>query len=178
MSKNDAINFYETRKLLFPFVGGIIQREKKGEKEVLMQTRWKPDRDPFYSGTLEFPAGILDVGYENIYDALEREILEETGLKLKSIINDNQTQIHSPKKVDGSFGFRPFCCVQQLNKGYPWIGFIFLCEAEEGELKAQEDEVKNVLWMKALEVKEMLENTPEKLFTLEVPAWEYYFSQS
>ena len=38
-----------------PIVSAIIEREHNGEKEILVQTRWKPERDPLYSGTLEIP---------------------------------------------------------------------------------------------------------------------------
>ena len=31
-----------------PIVSAIIEREHHGEKEILVQTRWKPDRDPRY----------------------------------------------------------------------------------------------------------------------------------
>ena len=41
----------------FPIVSTLIEREHNGETEILVQTRWKPDRDPLYSGTLEIPAG-------------------------------------------------------------------------------------------------------------------------
>jgi hypothetical protein len=37
-------------------VSVIIERERDGDVEVLLQTRWKPDHDPVYSGTLEIPA--------------------------------------------------------------------------------------------------------------------------
>jgi 8-oxo-dGTP pyrophosphatase MutT (NUDIX family) len=38
-------------------VSAIVERERDGEIEVLVQTRWKPGQDPAYSGTLEIPAG-------------------------------------------------------------------------------------------------------------------------
>ena len=40
-----------------PIVSAIIEREHNGEQEILVQTRWKPERDPLYSGALEIPAG-------------------------------------------------------------------------------------------------------------------------
>ena len=163
--------------MAIPFVGGIIERVSDGEVEILMQTRWKPSHDPLYSGTLEFPAGVLDKPYELVYETLKREIKEECGLTLKRIKNDSQTKKYKPKGSDESFGFRPFCCVQQLKNGKPWIGFIFLCEVENSEPKAQASEVKDVQWMKASEVKRIFENAPEKLFTVEIAAWEYYFKE-
>ena len=63
-----------------PSSPAIIGREHDGEREILVQTRWKPDRDPLYAGTLEVPAGGMHV-YENVYDAVKREVLEETGLR-------------------------------------------------------------------------------------------------
>lgn len=161
-----------------PFVGGIIERVNNGETELLIQTRWKPERDPIYSGTFEFPAGILDKGYESVYEALKREIFEEAGLKLKCVKNDSQTRVISTNKNDASFGFRPFCNVQQLRNGRPWVGFIFLCEVEEGNAVAQKSEVKDVQWMKKEDLRTLFENEPEKLFTLELPAWEYYFKSN
>jgi 8-oxo-dGTP pyrophosphatase MutT (NUDIX family) len=161
-----------------PYVGGIIEREVNGEKEVLIQTRWKPGISPLYSGCFEFPAGALDKPYENIYVALAREIKEETGLTLKSVVGDSRTRMYTPKSNDLSFGFRPFCCTQQLKEGVPWIGFVFICEVEPGEPKAQQEEVKDIRWMNVNEVKKIFTNTPEKLFTLEIAAWEYYFEKN
>lgn len=167
----------ETYKMAIPFVGGIIERNNGGEIELLMQTRWKPNNDPLYSGTFEFPAGELDKPYENIYETLAREIKEECGLTLKSIRGDSQTKKYRPKGSDESFGFRPYCCVQQLKDGRPWIGFIFICEVENGEPMAQVSEAKNPQWMKMSEVKKIFENEPEKLFTLEIGAWEFYLEE-
>ncbi len=163
--------------MAIPYVGAIIERDVNGETEVLMQTRWKPQADPLYSGTLEFPAGVLDKPYEKVYDTLAREIEEECGLKLKVVKGDSQTKLYSPQQSDGAFGFRPFCCTQQLKDGKPWIGFIFVCEVEAGEPKAQLSEAKDAKWMKVGEVKELFEKHPERLFTVEIPAWEYYFNK-
>jgi 8-oxo-dGTP pyrophosphatase MutT (NUDIX family) len=165
------------KQYCIPFVGGIIERQFNGQTELLIQTRWKPERDPKYSGTFEFTAGTMDIAFESAYDTLRREIEEETGLKLKSIKNDSQTKTYSPQRDDKSFGFRPFCCVQQLKNGRPWVGFIFLCEVEDGELKAQESQLKDLRWVSKKEMYETFTKTPEKIFTLEIPAWEYYFNE-
>ena len=164
-------------KWAIPFVGAIIERENNGEKEILVQTRWKPEYDARYSGTIEIPAGALDKGHTDVFEMIRNEIFEETGLKLKNVKNISKTQKFSPKEDEASFGFRPFCCVQQLKNGRPWIGFIFLCEVEPGELVAQTNEVKDVRWMKKKELLEIFKNNPEKIFTLELPAFEYYFNE-
>jgi SAM-dependent methyltransferase len=160
-----------------PYVGAIIERENSGEIEVLIQTRWKPHSDALYTGTFEFPAGTLDKPFENIYETLAREIDEECGLKLKSIKGDVKTQIFHSNKDDAVFGFRPFCCTQQLKNGKPWIGFVFICEVENGTPKAQLDECQDIKWVRVKEIKKIFDETPEKLFALEIPAWEYYFKE-
>src|SRR5438552_14767154 len=99
------------------------------EPEILVQTRWKPERDPLYSGTLEIPAGGMHV-YENVYDAVKREVLEETGLRVTSFSPDIRTKTYAPKD-DDCFAFVPFCCQQQLKGGLPRVGFVFLCQVEE-----------------------------------------------
>lgn len=163
--------------MAIPYVGAIIERENKGVIEVLIQTRWKPQSDPVYTGTFEFPVGTLDKPYENIYEALAREIDEECGLKLKSITGDSTTAIVESNKNDAVFGFRPFCCTQQLKNGKPWIGFVFICEVENTVPKAYSDESKDIKWVKASEIKQLFTQSPEMLFTLERPAWEYYFKE-
>lgn len=159
----------------FPIVSAIIERTYNGEHQILIQTRWKPQRDPVYSGTLEIPAGWINK-YENIYDALKREVYEETGLKVISINPNIRTKIHSPKN-DGSFAFVPFCCQQQIKGGKPWIGFVFICEVEDKEPNAQSDEVKDIKWINIKDLKEIYDNHPEKIFTLQLGVLDYYLSQ-
>lgn len=164
-------------KLAIPYVGAIVERENNGVKEVLLSTRWKPHADPVYSGTFEFPAGVLDKPYESVYDTVAREIEEEVGLTLKAIKGEDKTKVYSPKGSDEIIAFRPFCCTQQLKDGKPWVGFVFIAEVEDGEPKAQLSETKDAKWVAADEVKRLVENSPEQFFGLELPAWEYYLKQ-
>ncbi len=158
-----------------PVVSAIIERVRDGKTEILVQTRWKPERDPIYSGTLEIPAGWIDK-YENVYDALRREVFEETGLTIIKIKDDRQTNEHKTDKDDCSFAFTPFCCQQQLKGGRPWIGFVFLCEVEDTQPIAQQEEVKDIRWMAKDELRELFLQTPEKIFTLQLGVLDYYFS--
>lgn len=181
---HNLIRFIGTRRsrqtfsMAIPYCGAIIERIQNGEKELFIQTRWKPHADPVYSGTLEFPAGVLDKPFEDVHDTLAREIKEEASLTLKAIRQDERTSILSTGKGDDIIGFRPYCCTQQLKNGKPWIGFVFVCEVEPGEEPiAQLSEAKDAKWMKASEVRVLYENSPEKLFGLELPAWHYYFNE-
>lgn len=156
-----------------PVVSAIIERIRGGKKQILVMTRWKPDRDPVYSGTLEIPAGHIDA-YENVYKALRREVFEETGLKIVKFTPDLKTKIYAPRH-DGAFAFMPFCCQQQLENGRPWIGFVFLCEVEDGEPIPQEGETKDITWMDCDVLKKILERSPEKIFTLQLGVLDFYF---
>lgn len=158
--------------LNIPFVAGIIQRVNDGKKELYLQKRTNSNPTKYY-GTLEFSAGVLDVPYERIEDAIAREIHEETGTKLENIVHFDKTKDYSPNN-DGSYGFKPFCCVKQVKDGAPWVGFIFVCEVS-GEIQNQVSESADGRWYSYDEVKDMFMQTTEKFFTLELPAWEYYF---
>src|SRR5215510_6147255 len=102
-----------------PIVSAIIEREHDGTKEILVPTRWKPERDPQYSGTLEIPAGGLHP-YENVYDAVKREVLEETGLRVTNFYPDISTKTYATRD-DDCFAFVPFCCQQQLQGELPRV---------------------------------------------------------
>ena len=164
-------------KTNIPVVSAIVERVHNGVTQVLVQTRWKPESDPVYSGTLEIPAGWVDE-YENVYDALKREVLEETGLVITRIKPDRHTAIHGTQKNDASFAFLPFCCQQQLKGGKLWIGFVFLCEVEDTEPVAQGTEVKDIRWMSKDELRKIFEESPDSIFTLQLGVLDYYFSNT
>ena len=155
-------------------VSVIVEREHNGEVEVLVQTRWKPERDPVYSGTLEIPAGGIE-SYENIYEAARREVKEETGLHVRSFHPDIQTRTYAPRE-DDCFAFVPFCCQQQLKGGIPRIGIVFVCRVEDGEPRPGAREVEEILWLKVAELREIVERQPERVFTLQLPVLDYYLS--
>jgi len=155
-------------------VSAIIEREHAGETEVLVQTRWKPTRDPEYSGTLEIPAGGIHA-YENVYEAVKREVLEETGLHVKGFYPDIRTKTYAPRG-DDCFAFVPFCCQQQLRGGVPRIGIVFICQVEDEEPVPGQGEVQGTVWMKRSELRRIVDTTPERIFTLQLPVFDYYLS--
>lgn len=158
-----------------PAVSLIIEREKNNETEILIQTRWKPDKDPVYSGCIEIPGGCIET-YENIYETIKREVKEETGLKVIKITPDIKSSIYKPRK-DAAFAFLPFCCEQQLKNGKPWIGFVFICQVENKIPVIQESENKDVRWINKNELKEIFENSPEKIFTFQLGVFDFYFNK-
>jgi 8-oxo-dGTP diphosphatase len=138
--------------------------------------RWKPDRDPHYSGTIEIPAGGMN-RYENVYDAVKREVLEETGLQVISFYPDIRTKTYAPKD-DDCFAFVPFCCQQQLKGGLPRVGFVFLCRVVDAEPVPQHEEVRDIRWMKTSELRKIIEETPERIFTLHLGVLDYYLNDA
>lgn len=158
-----------------PIVSAIIERERDGDIEVLIQTRWKPDKDPKYSGSLEIPAGGINP-FENIYDALKREVLEETGLHVIGFRPDIQTRTHT-QRDDEAFAFAPFCC-QQETRGKPRIGFVFVCIVEDVEPVPAPREVRNIQWIKRSALRRLVEETPERIFTFQLGALDYYLNFS
>jgi len=162
-------------EICIPVVSAIIERTYNGHTEVLIQTRWQPDTDPKYSGTIEIPSGWIGK-YENVYDALKREIFEETGLTVTRIKPRIKTTTYSVVD-DGSFAFVPFCCLQQTQNGLPWMGFVFICEVAEAETRHQESENKDVRWIERSKFKQLFTDTPEKIFTFQLGALELYFRE-
>jgi 8-oxo-dGTP pyrophosphatase MutT (NUDIX family) len=157
-----------------PIVSAIIERERDGEIEVLIQTRWKPGIDPKYSGTLEIPAGGIGK-HENVYAALKREVYEETGLRVIDIKPNVQTETYS-RWGDEVFAFVPFCC-QQQTKGTARVGFVFLCTVEDREPNPNRDEVRDIQWVNRRELRTLLEETPERIFTFQLGVLHFYLDR-
>ena len=155
-------------------VSAIIEKVEDGKRYIFMQTRWKPKASPTYLGVLEIPAGGID-GYESAYDAIAREVREETGLEITRFIDDEQTSVMYTRPGDASIAFRPFLCQQVLetNGGLPWVGFVFRCEAI-GTIEMQTSEAKDPRWVSIDELDEILRTTPEKIFSLQFATLRYY----
>lgn len=159
-----------------PVISAILEKEKNGKRVIFMQTRWKPKISPTYSGLLEIPAGGIN-GYENVYDALHREVKEETGLDIVRIIDDYHSEIIQTRLNDSSHVFKPFICQQVLetNGGLPWIGFVFRCEVK-GNITIQKEEAKDPRWISLEELEKILIKTPKKIFSLQYSTLLYYIS--
>lgn len=155
-------------------ISAILEKIENGERKIFVQTRWKPKVSPTYSGLLEIPAGGIDA-YEDVYEALKREVKEETGLDIVSIIDEYKGKVEYTRDHDNSFVFRPFICQQVLetNSGLPWIGFVFRCEVS-GEIKMQQSEAKDPRWITIPELTRILTKNPELVFSLQYTTLKYY----
>lgn len=155
-----------------PAVGAIIVKND-GEKEyILVQNRKKNNGDGM-DGLLEIPAGKIRE-YENIFEALRREVWEETGLKITKICGEAESEFLD---VEGkkTIVFSPYCVTQNLSGAYSIILSTFLCEAE-GELLEKTNETENIRWMLREKLEEIVEKTPESLFLMHVHALRKYLN--
>uniref|UniRef100_UPI004055E0CF NUDIX hydrolase n=1 Tax=Acetatifactor sp. TaxID=1872090 RepID=UPI004055E0CF len=153
-----------------PAVGAIIVKRVENDELILVQNRKKKNGDGL-DGLLEIPAGKIRE-YENIFEALRREVWEETGLRLTVIQGEEESQFLD---VDGdkTIVFSPYCVTQNLTGAYSIILSTFLCEAE-GELLERTDETENIRWMRRDELKEIVEHSPERIFLMHVHALRKY----
>ena len=99
-------------KFAIPAVGAIIVKRDAGEEIILVQNRRKNNGDRT-DGLLEIPAGKVRE-YENIFEALRREVREETGLHLTKVRGEEDRQFLN---IDGNktIAFSPYCVTQNLS---------------------------------------------------------------
>lgn len=154
-----------------PCVGAIIEKVISNEKYILIQTRQKEDGNETNS-MIEIPAGKIRE-YENIFLALRREVWEETGLKITQIYGEDSTVDTQTGNVS-TLSFQPFCITQNLSGAYSIILNTFLCEAEGDSIKTT-NETENVHWIRAVELRQMLNENPENIFFMHINALKKYF---
>ena len=153
-----------------PCVGAIIEKSIGGIPHILLQTRQKPDGDET-NGKLEIPAGKIRE-YESVFDALRREVQEETGLRVTGIREEE-----SAGRIQfcgaGTISMEPFCVTQNLSGAYSILLLTFICEAE-GELLERSDETEDIRWMPVSEVRRILAEEPERFFFMHLHALRKY----
>lgn len=156
-----------------PAVGAIIESIIDGEKYILVQERQK-EGGGVDNGLMEIPSGKIRE-YENIFDALRREVNEETGLTVTKIVGEDEV-VRSTVEGHEIISFEPYCITQNLSGVYSLMVSIFLCEAE-GTLALSTNETQNIRWMKVEELKEILTKTPEKIFIMHINVLKKYLSE-
>ena len=156
-----------------PCVGALITRKMNGETFLLLQTRMK-ENDLGTNGLLEIPAGKLRE-YENVFDAIRREVREETGLTITRIHGEEDAARHCTGGIT-TLSFEPFCVTQNLSGAYSIVLNTFLCEAEGNPLSCT-DEAQDIRWIGADVVRRMLVEQPDAFFFMERPALEKYLKR-
>lgn len=87
-----------------------------------------------------------------------------------------QTPTYSPRDDDG-IAFMPFCCQQQLKGGIPRIGIVFICQVEDADEQPNIGEVRKTFWVKLEALRKIVEDQPERIFTLQLPVLNYYLKR-
>ena len=153
-----------------PCVGAIIQKTIGGVPHILLQTRQKPDGDET-NGKLELPAGKIRE-YEGIFDALRREVWEETGLQITKIGGEEAVVPMHSGGAD-TISFAPYCVTQNLSGAYSIVLLTFICEAE-GELLERTEETENIRWVPVSAAERMVREEPERFFFMHLHALRKY----
>ena len=150
-----------------PGAGGIIVAERDGLPQVLLQERSKPDAplETAGSGILEIPAGKIRA-FENVFDALRREIAEETGLSITEIEGEAGASVYRSDRYK-VVNFAPFACAQNTAGTYPVMVLVFICHAT-GNLLDASDEARNFRWVGIDALAEMLAREPQRFYPMHV----------
>ena len=156
-----------------PAVGAIIEKEENGEKYILIQTRQKENAGT-QNGMLEIPAGKIRE-YENIFDTLRREVMEETGLSITEIVGENDI-IEDDLSGYKVITYSPFSITQNLSGGYSLIVQVFICKAK-GNLVKETNETKDIHWITVDELKDLYINNRKALWPIHVNAIKKYLKK-
>lgn len=156
-----------------PAVSAIIEKVECGERYVLLQRRQK-DGGAETNGLFEVAGGKVRE-YENIYDALRREVWEETGLKVTEICGEAECQ-HVNIGGTEVISINPFCIVQNLSGIYSLIMQTFICHAD-GKLARSTNETVDIHWESIAELKKILIYKPQEIFPMDILPLRKYVGQ-
>jgi len=128
----------------------IIERTENGKREIIVQQNTKG-----YGESWELPGGRIEM-HESLYDALRREVKEETGLDVIAIKGEDSYLREGTVEC-----MKPYCVYQYL-EGFEGVignalGFYFICHAS-GDMLAEGDDTKNIKWIGLDELKDIVKD--------------------
>ena len=142
--------------MFYPNARAIIERIINGKIEVVIQMRYEENKPGLY----EFPGGKIE-HCESFFDALRREVKEETGLEIIKIAGEENV-IRCENPYFGIECFRPYAVYQTVNGKKDSLGAYFICAAV-GELLIEGDHSKDIKWINLDQFQSMLDT--EGLFS-------------
>lgn len=153
-----------------PGVAGIIEGVIDDLDCILIQERYKA-ADNSSGGLIEIPAGKIRE-FENIFDCLRREIMEETGLEVIYIEGEYSSIIYEGNDYR-VVNYTPFSCSQNLIGEYPIMVQTFICRAK-GELLKDSNESRNIKWIPLRGLQTMLEDNPQYFYPMHIDTLKKY----
>ncbi|SFM18430.1 ADP-ribose pyrophosphatase YjhB, NUDIX family [Paenibacillus sp. 1_12] len=150
----------------------IIERNYNNEKQIVIQTRSKPN-EPL---KIELPGGRIEP-YESLTQALRREVKEETGLEITEIEGE-ETRIDTVG-INPEFEvecIKPFGAYQTIKGPIDSVGYYFRCKAE-GELLKNGDETTDIRWINIHELSDLINNSPLQFANVDRAGIIYYLKQ-
>lgn len=145
-----------------PAVAGIIEEKIDGAEYILVQERWKEGKDS-ENGLLEIPGGKVKE-YENVFDCLRREVMEETGLKVTFIEGERKSTLFEGYNYE-VLNYTPFSCSQNTQGSYPIMVEVFICKAT-GDILNETNESKNIRWISLIELYKIIESNSNRFFPM------------
>jgi 8-oxo-dGTP pyrophosphatase MutT (NUDIX family) len=134
--------------VVVPNVAALVLREGTGE--LLLQRR---DKAEVVRGLLEIPTGRWRAG-ETPWEALRREVAEETGLVVRSMSGEGRRlEVHPGRPV---YALQPAAVVVGAAGAYPALLVAFTCLAE-GEPRPLPGETADPRWYPIDEVRALLD---------------------
>ena len=145
-------------------VRGLLVRKVNNEMQLLIQLRKRVGEPEVY----ELPGGRINE-YEKIVDGLKREVMEETGLRVVAIENE-ENEIITEGQGSNSFTMeciRPFAAYQTISGPVDSFGVYFVCKVE-GELLKEGDDTAEIHWAGRDELNDLVEQ--HKFSEIDLPA--------
>lgn len=153
-------------------IRGLAVRGKTGERQLLIQLRQRQGEPEVY----ELPGGRINE-YEQMTDALKREIQEETGLRVIAVWGQEKKIVTSGSGGTNSFAMecvKPYAAYQTLAGPVDSFGVYFVCEVE-GELIVEGDDTADVHWADREELTRLVQK--KQFSEIDLPALLMYLRE-